>query len=69
MDLVKKLTAPVDIAIHPIVLLSIVDHHARSVKSKKDRRVVGVLLGKPKKISPKLLNPIQTQTRTLLKSN
>lgn len=63
MDLVKKLTAPVGIAIHPIVLLSIVDHHARSVKSGKDRRVVGVLLGKSQKNFPQIVESHWNQNK------
>lgn len=30
---------------HPIALLSIVDHHERTVGSKKNKRALGVLLG------------------------
>lgn len=31
--------------IHPLVLLSVTDHHARSVSQNSQKRVVGVLLG------------------------
>ena len=31
--------------IHPLVLLSVTDHHARSVSRNSPKRVVGVLLG------------------------
>lgn len=37
---------PKEIAIHPITLLSIVDHYSRSVGVKKNKRIVGALLGK-----------------------
>ncbi len=37
-------TVPVDIVVHPLVLLSVVDHYNRVAKDSK-RRVVGVLLG------------------------
>ena len=40
-----NLNLPLGIAIHPIVLLSIVDHYERSVGNKKNKRVMGVLLG------------------------
>jgi len=33
------------VAIHPLVLLSVVDHYNRVVGKNKNRRVVGVLLG------------------------
>ena len=33
------------VAIHPIVLLSVVDHYNRVVGKNRNRRVVGVLLG------------------------
>ena len=36
---------PKEIAIHPIALLSIVDHFNRSVGIRKNKRVLGVLLG------------------------
>jgi len=39
-------TAPKEVAIHPITLLSIVDHYDRSVGNKKNKRIVGVLLGR-----------------------
>ena len=31
--------------IHPLVLLSVTDHHARTVSQNSQKRVVGVLLG------------------------
>ena len=31
--------------VHPLVLLSVTDHHARSVSRNSTKRVVGVLLG------------------------
>jgi ATP-dependent Lon protease len=37
---------PKEIAIHPITLLSIVDHYSRSVGVKKNKRIIGALLGK-----------------------
>ena len=33
------------IVVHPLVLLSVADHHARSVPKGSTKRVVGVLLG------------------------
>lgn len=36
---------PLGVKIHPIALLSIVDHHQRTVGNKKDTRCLGVLLG------------------------
>jgi 26S proteasome regulatory subunit N8 len=36
---------PETVAVHPIVLLSVVDHYNRVVAKNKNRRVVGVLLG------------------------
>ena len=33
------------IVVHPLVLLSVADHHARSVARSTTKRVVGVLLG------------------------
>ena len=37
---------PLDIlVVHPLVLLSVTDHHARSVARGSSKRVVGVLLG------------------------
>ena len=33
------------VIIHPLVLLSVTDHHARSVSQNSHKRVVGVLLG------------------------
>ncbi len=33
------------VIVHPLVLLSIVDHYNREAKDNKDKRVVGVLLG------------------------
>jgi len=37
------------VAIHPLVLLSVVDHYNRVVGKNKNRRVVGVLLGETSK--------------------
>ena len=37
------------VAIHPLVLLSVVDHYNRVVGKNKNRRVVGVLLGEASK--------------------
>lgn len=37
------------VAIHPLVLLSVVDHYNRVVGKDKNRRVVGVLLGEASK--------------------
>jgi len=36
---------PKEIAVHPVVLLSVVDHYFRQAKS-TTRRVIGALLGK-----------------------
>lgn len=36
--------APTDVIVHPLVLLSVVDHYNRVAKDSK-KRVVGVLLG------------------------
>ncbi len=36
--------APNSVVVHPLVLLSIVDHYSRETRSAKER-VVGVLLG------------------------
>lgn len=36
---------PIGVKIHPIALLSVVDHHERTVGNKKNKRGVGVLLG------------------------
>lgn len=33
------------LVVHPLVLLSVTDHHARSVPKGSTKRVVGVLLG------------------------
>lgn len=33
------------IVVHPLVLLSVTDHHARSVSRNSSKRVIGVLLG------------------------
>jgi 26S proteasome regulatory subunit N8 len=38
-------TPPTRVAIHPIVLLSIADHHNRVVQCLPNKRVVGILLG------------------------
>jgi 26S proteasome regulatory subunit N8 len=48
---------PNQIAVHPLVLLSVVDHYNRVIgKSKGRKRVVGVLLGFFK--IPKFLNTL-----------
>lgn len=39
------LVAPSKVVVHPIVLLSVVDHFNRIQKISNQRRVVGVLLG------------------------
>ncbi len=39
-----KATAPNHVVVHPLVLLSVVDHYTRVAKD-TNRRVVGVLLG------------------------
>ena len=39
---------PIGVKIHPIALLSIVDHHERSVGIKMNKWAVGVLLGESK---------------------
>lgn len=36
---------PIGVKMHPIALLSIVDHHERAVGNKKNKRALGVLLG------------------------
>lgn len=36
---------PTGVKMHPIALLSVVDHHERTVGSKKNKRALGVLLG------------------------
>lgn len=36
---------PIGVKVHPIALLSIVDHHERTVGDKKNKRALGVLLG------------------------
>ena len=33
------------LVVHPLVLLSVTDHHARSVSRSSQKRVIGVLLG------------------------
>jgi 26S proteasome regulatory subunit N8 len=33
------------VVVHPLVLLSVADHHARSISRNSTKRVVGVLLG------------------------
>jgi 26S proteasome regulatory subunit N8 len=33
------------VVVHPLVLLSVADHHARSIARNSHKRVVGVLLG------------------------
>ncbi len=38
-------TPPLALKIHPIALLSIVDHHNRTVGNKTQKRAVGLLLG------------------------
>ena len=37
---------PKSVSVHPIVLLSVVDHFNRVVKSNRNKRVVGTLVGK-----------------------
>jgi hypothetical protein len=39
----RFLTRP--LVVHPLVLLSVTDHHARSVSRSSQKRVIGVLLG------------------------
>jgi 26S proteasome regulatory subunit N8 len=39
------MAAPTNVAVHPIVLLSIADHHSRVVQSVQKKRVIGILLG------------------------
>lgn len=36
---------PSNVVVHPLVLLSVVDHYNRVVAKNKNRRVVGALLG------------------------
>ena len=36
---------PIGVKMHPIALLSIVDHHERAVGNKKNKRALGALLG------------------------
>ena len=43
--LAMPLVAPSKVVVHPIVLLSVVDHFNRIQKISNQRRVVGVLLG------------------------
>jgi 26S proteasome regulatory subunit N8 len=38
------ISTPTNVIVHPLVLLSVVDHYNRSAKNTK-KRVVGVLLG------------------------
>ena len=45
-----------DIVVHPLVLLSVADHHARSVARGSSKRVVGVLLGQDKRESINVAN-------------
>ncbi|KAI0047486.1 Mov34-domain-containing protein [Auriscalpium vulgare] len=40
--------AATTVVVHPLVLLSVADHHARSVSRSSTKRVVGVLLGQDK---------------------
>lgn len=42
-------TAIFQVTVHPLVLLSVVDHFSRVSKSQSVKRVVGVLLGSIKK--------------------
>jgi hypothetical protein len=42
--------------VHPLVLLSVTDHHARSVARGSSKRVVGVLLGQDNKRSINVAN-------------
>ncbi|KIO24494.1 polysaccharide lyase family 1 protein [Tulasnella calospora MUT 4182] len=37
--------ATTNVAVHPLVLLSVADHHARSAARSSNKRVVGILLG------------------------
>ena len=39
------LIEPARLVVHPLVLLSVADHHARSVSRGSSKRVVGILLG------------------------
>ena len=43
----EALNSTKEVALHPITMLSIVDHYDRSVGGKKNKRIVGVLLGTP----------------------
>ena len=43
--IVTPVPKPSVIVIHPLVLLSVVDHYNRVVDKSKNRRVVGALLG------------------------
>ena len=40
----SMLAAPSEVTVHPLVLLSVVDHHTRVVRDTR-KRVVGILLG------------------------
>ncbi|EGR34795.1 26S proteasome protein, macropain, putative [Ichthyophthirius multifiliis] len=44
-NIIKIQNIPSLIAVHPLVLLSVVDHYNRAFKQNKNRRVLGVLLG------------------------
>ncbi|KAK6054663.1 Mov34/MPN/PAD-1 family protein [Cooperia oncophora] len=48
-DEVKTESLPLDVTVHPLVLLSVVDHFNRVSKTQSVKRVVGVLLGSMKK--------------------
>ena len=45
MSTLNKESYPENVSVHPIVLLSVVDHHFRLEKENSKRRVVGALLG------------------------
>lgn len=44
------LTPPPRVIVHPLVLLSVTDHHYRLIKGFAKKRVLGVLLGEIEKI-------------------
>jgi 26S proteasome regulatory subunit N8 len=48
--------AATTVVVHPLVLLSVTDHHARSVARGSSKRVVGVLLGQDNKRSINVAN-------------
>lgn len=43
--IMKNFDIPLAVKMHPIPLLSIVDHYERTVGNKRNKRVVGALLG------------------------